>query len=202
MVQCHLLHAGLVACMPLCSLSLSRNQKFLRLKWACECYHWCAEWQNVFSDYSHFNWSYSVGHIHVRCYCGDCNLTAFIVEQHSRQTPSVMVWGTIWYIRWSHLLYIEDNLNSNCYIREVLEPKVLPLLQRTPHVIFQQDNAQPHVARNVQAFFEDQWVVLLSWSSHSPDMLPIKHIWDIVGWQLVHHASPATTFDALFVWVI
>ncbi|KAJ4430471.1 hypothetical protein ANN_22687 [Periplaneta americana] len=49
----------------------------------------------------------------------------------------------------------QGNLNSNRYIREVLEPEVLPLLQATPHAFFQQDNDQQHVARIVQAFFED-----------------------------------------------
>ena len=36
---------------------------------------------------------------------------------------------------------VEGNLNSNRYIREVLQPEVLSLLQATPHAIFQQDNA-------------------------------------------------------------
>ena len=68
--------------------------------------------------------------------------------------PSVMVWGAIGYNMQSRLLYIEDNLNSNCYIGEVLEPEVLPLLQATLRAIFQQDNAWPYVARIVQAFFQ------------------------------------------------
>ncbi|KAJ4439874.1 hypothetical protein ANN_08003 [Periplaneta americana] len=135
----------------------NRNHQCLTLQWARECRHWHAEWQNVvFSDESHFNLSYNDGCIHVRCYRGECNLRACIVEWHSRQTRSVMVWGAIGYNMQSHLLHIQGNLNSNCYIWEVLEPEVLPLLQATPHAIFQQDKARPHVARIVQAFFEER----------------------------------------------
>ena len=72
-----------------------------------------------------------------------------------------MVWGTIGYNMRSRLLCIVGNLNSNHYIREVLQPKVLPLLQATPHAIFQQDNALPRMAMIVQAFFERRWVSLL-----------------------------------------
>ena len=58
-----------------------------------------------------------------------------------------MVWGACGYNMRSCLLRIEGNLNSNRYIREVLQPKVLILLQATAHAIFQQDNARPHVTR-------------------------------------------------------
>ncbi|KAJ8888465.1 hypothetical protein PR048_007955 [Dryococelus australis] len=92
------------------------------------------------------------------------------------------------------LLRIEGNLNCNRYIREVLESKVLPVLQASPHDIFQQDNARPHVTRNVQAFFNERRVPLLPWPAHSPDMSPIKHVWDMVG----RHGPPATTVDALW----
>ena len=104
--------------------------------------HWHAERQNVvFSDESRFNMSYNDGRIHVRHYAGECNLRACILQQHSGPMPSVMVWGTIGYNMRSHLLRIEGNLNCNRYIRKVLQPEVLPLLQATPHAIFQQDNA-------------------------------------------------------------
>ena len=82
----------------------------------------------------------------------------------------------------SRLLRIEENLNSNRYIREVLQPEVLPLLQTTPHAIFQQDNARSHVARTVQAFFQRRRVSLLPCPAHSPDMSPsnMSGIW-LVG---------------------
>ena len=45
--------------------------------------------------------------------------------------PCIMIWSAIGYNMRSCLLCIEGNLNSNRYIREVLQPEVLPLLQAT-----------------------------------------------------------------------
>ena len=46
-VHCRLLRAGLVACMLLHQLPLSRDHQHLRLQWAHERQHWHAEWRNV-----------------------------------------------------------------------------------------------------------------------------------------------------------
>ena len=98
--------------------------------------------------------SYNDDRKRIRRYACERNLKACILKRHRGPTPSVIVWEAIGYNMRSRLLRIEDNLNSNRYIREILQPEVLPLLQVTPHAIFQQDNARPHVARIVQAFFQ------------------------------------------------
>ena len=80
-----------------------------------------AEWRNVvFSDESRFNMYYNDGRIRVRRYAGERNLRACILQWHRGQTPSVIVWGAIGYNTRSLLLFIEGNLYSNRYIREVL----------------------------------------------------------------------------------
>ncbi|KAJ8881398.1 hypothetical protein PR048_017879 [Dryococelus australis] len=171
-----------------------KKLNLLRLQWARERRCWRAEWQNVVLKYeSRFNLFYCDGRIHVRRYCGNCNLAACIVERYSGQTPSVMVWGAIGYNMQSRPLRIEGNLNSNRYIREVLEPEA------NPHAIFQQDSARPHVASNVQAPFNERRVLLLPWPARSPNMLPIEHDWDMVGQWLVRHGPPAVAVDALWL---
>ena len=130
----------------------------------------------MFSDKSRFNMSYNDGRIRVRCYAGERNLIACTLQRYrGPPTLSVMVSGAIGYNIRSRLLCIEGNLNSNRYIREVLQTEVLPLLQATPYAIFQQDNARPHVARIVQAFFQRRRVSLLPWPARSPDISPIEH---------------------------
>ncbi|PSN35629.1 Transposable element Tc1 transposase [Blattella germanica] len=142
--------------------------------------------------------SYNDGRIRVRRYAGERNLRACILQRHKGPTPSVMVWGVIGYHMRSRLLRIEGNLNSNRYIREVLQPEALPLLQATPHAIFQQDNVRPHVARILQAFSQRRQVSLLPWPARSPDMSPIEHVWDMVGRRLIRQGPPAATLDDLW----
>ena len=141
--------------MPLRRLPLSRDHQRLRLQWARERRHWRAEWKNVvFSDESPFKMFYNDGSIRVRRYTGEHILRACILKRHRGPTPIVMVWGAIGYNMRSRLLRIEDDLNTNRYIGDVLQPEVMPLLQATPHGIFQQDNARSHVTSVVQAFFQ------------------------------------------------
>ncbi|GFY09331.1 transposable element Tc1 transposase [Trichonephila clavipes] len=52
-----------------------------------------------------------------------------VIKRHSGLTFGVMVWGAISYHGRSSLLRIEGNLNSNRYVREVLQPEVVPFLQ-------------------------------------------------------------------------
>ncbi|GFW68654.1 uncharacterized protein TNCV_530081 [Trichonephila clavipes] len=63
-----------------------------------------------------------------------------------------MVWGAISYHGRSNLLRIEGNLNSNRYVREALQPQVIPFLEEIPGAIFQQDNVRPYVAKTVRDF--------------------------------------------------
>ena len=54
------------------------------------------------------------------------------------------------------------------------------------------------MARIVQAFFQRRRVSLLPWPARSPDMLPIEHVWDMVGRRLIRQGPPAPTPDALW----
>ena len=89
--------------------------------------------------------------------------------------------GGIGYNVRSRLVHIEGNLNSDSYIWEVVEPKVLPLLRRILGAVFQQDNARAHVSQTAQTFFSAQNVMLLSWPAYSLDISPIEHVWDFIG---------------------
>ena len=80
----------------------------------------------------------------------------------------------------------------NTHIREVLESEVLPLLQATPHAIFQ---------RTMPVTRGKDCASLLPWAARSPDMSPIEHIWDMVGRRLIRQDPPAPTLDALWTHV-
>ena len=100
---------------------------------------------------------YNDGIVRVRRYRGERVLPQCIIQRHTARTPGIMVRGAIGYDCRSHLVHIEGNLNSDRYIREIVEPEVLPLLQSIPGAIFQQDNTRVHVSHTVQAFFSTQY---------------------------------------------
>ncbi|GFT38937.1 transposable element Tcb1 transposase [Trichonephila clavipes] len=65
------------------------------------------------------------------------------------------------------------------YVHDILQPHVLPLMQRLSKAIFQQDNARPHTARVSHECLRT--VTALSWPARSPDLSPLEHIWDHLG---------------------
>ncbi|GFW75472.1 transposable element Tcb1 transposase [Trichonephila clavipes] len=83
-------------------------------------------------------------------------LNCCVMHPHTGTAPGIMAWdGIVCHCR-TPLVHIASTLNSQRYISEVLEHAVLPYIQRLPSTIFQQDNAQLQVSRNVQESFTHQ----------------------------------------------
>ncbi|GFT42452.1 transposable element Tcb1 transposase [Trichonephila clavipes] len=64
--------------------------------------------------------------------------------------------------------------------------------------IFQQDNAQPHVARIVQRFLVNHQIELLPWPARTPDLSPIENMWSMVAQRLTKITPLAATTDLLW----
>ena len=107
----------------------------------------------IFSDESCFNlWDHD-GRVRIRRCASQRCLPEYVIKPHSGRRSEVTVWGTISYHERSNLLRIKGNLNSYRFVREVLQPEVVPFLQGIPAAIFQQDNARPHVTKTYNFFF-------------------------------------------------
>ncbi|GFW16411.1 transposable element Tcb2 transposase [Trichonephila clavipes] len=72
---------------------------------------------------------------------------AFALQRHTAPTAGGMVWGAIAYNTRPSLVLIRGTMSAQRYVRNILQPHVLPLMQRLPGAIFQQDNALTHTAR-------------------------------------------------------
>ena len=83
--------------------------------------------------------------------------------------------------RKTNLIVVQGNLNAQGYINQILQPQAVPFLQRHGPAILMYDNARPRVARICRHFLNRNNVNVLPWPAVSPDMNPIKHIWDYLG---------------------
>ncbi|GFW16169.1 transposable element Tcb2 transposase [Trichonephila clavipes] len=121
-----------------------------------------------------------------------------LTPTHRRPPIDASVWsgaaheetGLQWNGTRSSLVTSLDSISTvmtQQYVRDILQPPVLPLIQRLPGAIFQQDNARPHTARISQDCLRT--VTTLPWPARSPDGSPIKHIWDHLGWRVGHPTS-------------
>ncbi|GFV46267.1 transposable element Tcb2 transposase [Trichonephila clavipes] len=72
-----------------------------------------------------------------------------------------MVWGVITYNTRSPLVLFRGTMTAHRYIHDILQPHILPLMQRLPGALFQQDNAQPYTARVSQVCLRT--VITLPW---------------------------------------
>ncbi|GFS90670.1 transposable element Tcb1 transposase [Trichonephila clavipes] len=124
-------------------------------------------------------------------------LRSCVMHHHTGPALCIMVSGDIGYHSRTPLVRTAGTLNSQRYTSEVLEPVVLPDLQGLATVIFQQDNAQPHVTHIVQRFFVNHQIELLPWPARSSDLSPIGNMWSMVAQRPTQITPPAATPDQL-----
>ena len=99
-----------------------------------------------------------------------------------------MVWRGITAHGRTPLVVVAGNLTG------IVQTYVIPFIQtQANNVTFQQDNAQPHVARVVRDYLTQQNVYLLPWPAVSPDLSPIEHVWDEMERRLRHLPNQPVT---------
>jgi hypothetical protein len=54
-----------------------------------------------------------------------------------------------------------------------------------PGTPFQQDNARIHTGIDTQEWFELHGIYVVEWRPHSPDLNPIKHVWNLLKQKLM-----------------
>jgi hypothetical protein len=74
------------------------------------------------------------------------------------------------------LVTIQGNLTGDQYIRDVLQPVVVPHFDNHPlatRPLYMDDNARPHRSRAVTAYLQSEAVTSVSWPAMSPNLNPI-----------------------------
>ncbi|GFV76835.1 transposable element Tcb2 transposase [Trichonephila clavipes] len=117
---------------PLRVLPLTPTHRRIGLEWCRARGNWtAAKWaQVVLSDESKINPSSDENHVRVWRPRAARLKPAFALQRHTASTAGVMVWGVIAYNTWSPLVLIRGTMTAQRYVHDILQPHVLPLMQR------------------------------------------------------------------------
>ena len=110
-----------------------------------------------------------------------------------------MVWGV------SHdckldLVIIQGNLTGDQYIRDVLQPVVVPSFDNNPlatRPVYMDDNARPHRSRAVTAYLQSEAMTSVPSPAMISDLNPIEHIWDMLGRRIQAREPPVQNIRQL-----
>jgi hypothetical protein len=84
-----------------------------------------------------------------------------------------MVWMCISHDCKLDLVTIQGNLTGDQYIREILQPIVVPHFDNHPLAtgpVYTDDNARPRRSRAVTAYLQSEAVTSVPWPAMSPDL--------------------------------
>ena len=84
----------------------------------------------------------------------------------------------------SHVFTIQGNLTGDQYLRDVLQPVVVPHFDNHPlatRYVYMDDNAMLHRSRAVTAYLQREAVTSVPLPAMSLDLNLIWHVWDMLG---------------------
>jgi len=181
--------ARLRARRPIKRPALTRRHRVERYQWAQRHRHWnIRSWRRIhWSDESRFLLRHVDGRMRVWRRRNMAYDQRNIVGTTAFGGGGVTVWGCFSYDCKLDLHVLQGNMTGLKYRDNVIRNIILPHFDNhalADRPIFMDDNARPHRARIVADFIQQEAIETFPWPAMSPDMNPIKHLWDIIGRKL------------------
>ncbi|GFW64471.1 transposable element Tcb2 transposase [Trichonephila clavipes] len=126
-------------------------------------------------------------------------MIATLLQQHLLWATGTMV-STQTVLNRLHDLYIirDEPLSARRYRDEILRPIVVLYAAAIGYyIILMDDNCRPHRDNLVEDFLFEKGIVRMEWPACSPDMNPIKHVWNALGRRVATRQPPPQTLQEL-----
>ena len=123
---------------------------------------------------------------------GEHYLDACVERKDAYGSGSIMIWAVITPRHKTDVVFIDCRLMGVRCRDEILRCHVVPFIRHNGGV-FQQNNTRLHIACVCTEFLQHHNINGLPWPVFSADMLPIEHLWDILGGRVrQRHQQPQT----------
>ncbi|GFU88982.1 transposable element Tcb2 transposase [Trichonephila clavipes] len=194
-------HTGLYGRRLAVCIPFTSEHKRAHLNWSLKHQHWSVgEWANMmFSDESRFSLSSDSRWVTIWRERGTRFEPRNITERHNFPSRGVIVWAGIMMNGRTDLHFFDmGSVTAQRYRDYVLEPYVLVFRGAVgPDFIFMDDNAPCQRVVLIDDFLETENIQCMSWPVNSPDLNPIKHVWDMLGRQIAALSHPPSSVTEL-----
>ncbi|GFY28392.1 reticulon-4-interacting protein 1 homolog, mitochondrial [Trichonephila clavipes] len=120
------------------------------------------------------------------------------IERHRYGGAGWLVWGG--FILGSRTdLHVQSVTMTGRIYRDVILEQHVRLFRGAmgAEFLFMDDNARPHCANIVDECLQSEDITRMDWPAYSPDLNPIKHVWDMLGRRIAVHQPPPTCLPEL-----
>ncbi|GFV73105.1 transposable element Tcb2 transposase [Trichonephila clavipes] len=114
------------------------------------------------------------------------------IERHRYGGAGWLVWGGIILCSRTEPACSECNDDRPHLYRDVIVEHYVRMFRGTmgAEFMFMDDNARPHHANIVGECLQSEDITRMDWSAYSPDLNPIKHLWDMLGRRIAARQPP------------